>query len=155
MTQAKRVHSTPLTDTSLSRRSILGAVAVASAGAIAVRPIAVQGATIPDPVFGVIEAHRKAVVDHIAAISEQLRFEQIGDPEADHAAEKPCDAANDFFVVLVAAVPTTMHGLIAKVTYLNEIARRGDAWMFEGDSELVASLIESLAETLNRTAAVI
>ena len=98
MTQADSVHSTPPTNTSKidtpvdpTRRRFLAVAAVASAvsagtlaAATAMDPSVPAAVTIPrhstpDPVFGLIEAHRKAGRDHEAALVEQNRLERIGD----------------------------------------------------------------------------
>src|SRR5882762_9842369 len=57
----------------------------------------------PDPMFGIIEAHRKADRDHEAALDEQERLERIGDAAADLAAEASCHAAFKAFDALLAA----------------------------------------------------
>src|SRR4030081_299133 len=47
-------------------------------------------AALPDPVFGLIEAHRKADRDFDAALDEQGRLERIGDEaHADLVGEAP------------------------------------------------------------------
>src|SRR5476651_1970369 len=102
MTQADSVHSTPPTNTSKidtpvdpTRRRFLAVAAVASAvsagtlaAATAMDPSVPAAVTIsrhstPDPMFGLIEAHRKAGRDHEAALDEQNRLERIGDKTAD------------------------------------------------------------------------
>src|SRR5713226_3033880 len=101
MTQADSVLSTPPTNTSAidhpimfpprdpTRRRFLAVAAVASvvsagtlAAAAAMDPSVPAAVTMPrhsrpDPVFGLIEAHRKAGLDHEAALVEQARLEQI------------------------------------------------------------------------------
>lgn len=53
MIQADRVHSTPPTNTSLSRRNMLGALTVL--------PVALPAAAAePDPIFAAIESHKGA-----------------------------------------------------------------------------------------------
>jgi hypothetical protein len=113
--------------------SIIGAGSLAFAAAapndvpkaITVRPApAIAG---HDPVFGLIEAHRKADRDHEAALDEQDRLERIGDrAAADLAGEAPCHAAFKAFDVLLAAAATTLP--VAKLAYLQDIAHR-DAWI--------------------------
>src|SRR5712671_6071419 len=107
MAQADRVLSTPPTNTSAidrpmmfpprdpTRRRFLAVAAVASvvsagtlAAAAAMDPSVPVAVTIsrhnrPDPVFGPIEAHRQAGLDHAAALVEQAHLEQIGDPAGD------------------------------------------------------------------------
>jgi hypothetical protein len=50
-----------------------------------------------DPMFGLIDAHRKADAAHKASLEEVNRLEAIHDPAADWIGEKPCHAANDAF----------------------------------------------------------
>ena len=102
MAQADRVLSTPPTNTSAidrpmmfpprdpTRRRFLATAAVASAigagttlAAAAMAPsipaavtIPPAPAALPDPVFGLIEAHRKAHVAHMASLELQNRFER-------------------------------------------------------------------------------
>ncbi len=130
MTQADSVLSTPPTNTSAidhpmmfppvdpTRRRFLAVAAGASfvgAGSLAaaamapsvpqavIVPIASSPA-LPDPVFGLIEAHRKADRDFDAALDEQNRLELIGDEAAaDLVGEAPCHAAFNAFDVFLAA----------------------------------------------------
>src|SRR5476649_2177488 len=98
MTQADSVLSTPPTNTSAidqpmmfpprdpTRRRFLAVAAVASvagAGTLAAAamaandvPQAVTMPSRPDPVFGLIEAHRKAHAAHVASLELQNRFER-------------------------------------------------------------------------------
>jgi hypothetical protein len=77
MTKATRVHSTPPTNTSArhSRRSILGAIAV---GSIAGLSPAIAAALPDDPIFAVIERHRKACREHHEALDIHMDFEELG-----------------------------------------------------------------------------
>jgi len=118
MTQADRVLSTPPTNTSAidhhpmmfpprdpTRRRFLATAAVASvvsAGTLAAAaamdpsgPVAVTMSrhSTPDPVLGLIEAHRRASAAHRSALDEQARLEQIGDSAAAWlVSEAPCRA---------------------------------------------------------------
>ena len=94
MTQANSVLSTPPTNTPVdtTRRRFLAVAAVGSiagAGSLAFAaaapndvPAAVTNASPNsvqrDPMFGMIEAHRKADRDFDAALDEQERLERIG-----------------------------------------------------------------------------
>jgi hypothetical protein len=98
MTKADRVLSTPRktaskinTSVDPTRRRFLAVAAVASAvsaGTLAAATamdasvpaaVTISRHSTPDPVFGLIEAHRKAGRDHEAALVEQNRLERIGD----------------------------------------------------------------------------
>jgi hypothetical protein len=125
MTQADSVLSTPPTNTPVdtTRRRFLAVaavVSVAGAGSLTaaatLAPEVPQAVTVPhvspalraailhDPVFGLIEAHRKAGRDHEAALVEQERLERIGDKAAaDLAGEAPCHAEFNALDVLLAA----------------------------------------------------
>src|SRR6267143_6541252 len=99
----------------------------------------------PDPMFGMIEAHRKADRDHEAALDEQERLERIGDDAAaDIASEASCHAAFKAFDVLLAAAATTLPGIVAKLAYLQDIANR-DAWMFTDRPDAAIHLLEGFA----------
>src|SRR3954454_17652046 len=114
MTQADSVLSTPPTNTSAfpadpTRRHLL---TIAAGGAVAaLAPTAAPAAT--DPVFDLIEAHRRAHVAHTDALTLQDRLERAHDPGADLVSEKPCHDENDAFEALVIASATTLPGLIA------------------------------------------
>jgi hypothetical protein len=60
MTEADSVHSTPPTNTSVTRRSVLGTAAGAAAALAATGASPMAAAPAPDPVYAAIEAHRKA-----------------------------------------------------------------------------------------------
>jgi hypothetical protein len=144
MAKADSVHSTPPTNTPTTRRRFLsasaGLVAVGASLTLATPP---AGAS-EDPIFGLIEAHRKASAAHDAALVEQNRLEQIGDPEADWITEAPCHAAMDAFHDLIETPPKTLAGLQAWSRYLEEIGNV-EAWMFEEEGP---TLVRTLAEAL-------
>src|SRR3984893_13827567 len=121
MTQADSVHSTPPTNTSAidqpmfppvdpTRRRFLAVAAVASvvstgtlAAAAAQAPDAPQAVTMPrpsspDPVFGLIEAHRKAHAAHVASLELQNRFERrYGIGHGSWISTQPCHDEDDVF----------------------------------------------------------
>lgn len=165
MTQADSVLSTPPTNTPVdtTRRRFLAVAAVGSmvgAGSLAYAAAAPndvpQAVTVPlsaaiaghDPVFGLIEAHRKADRDHEAALDEQERLERIGDIAAAYlAGEATCHAAFKAFDVLLAAPATTLPGIRAKLAYLQDIANR-DAWMFTDRPDAAILLLEGFAASI-------
>jgi hypothetical protein len=107
-----------------------------------------------DPMFGMIEAHRKADRDHEAALDEQDRLERIGDDAAaDLAAEASCHAAFKAFDALLSAAATTVPGILAQLAYLQEIARR-EAWMFNDRADSAPRLIEGFAASIANVRAV-
>ena len=102
-------------------------------------------AGLPDPIFGLIEAHRTARAAFLVALKEQNRLEDIGDPSSDRVATDPCKADFDTFRDLIETAPTTFAGLVAWASFLDKIARHdGEAWMFEGEAPtLIATLVEA------------
>ncbi len=98
-----------------------------------------------DPVYGLIETHRKAHTGHLAALAEQTRLELIGDPLAHRVAQEPCHAAMSAFNELIATAPQTLVGLRAWAAYLGEISDSGEGWIFEEEgTTLVATFAEAL-----------
>ena len=108
----------------------------------------------PDPMFGMIEAHRKADRDHEAALDEQERLEWIGDDAADSAAEASCHAAFKAFDALLSAAATTVPGVLAQLAYLQEIAKR-EAWMFNDRADSAPRLIEGFSASIANVRAVL
>jgi len=108
----------------------------------------------PDPMFGMIEAHRKADRDHEAALDEQERLEWIGDDAADSAAEASCHAAFKAFDALLSAAATTVPGILAQLAYLQEIAER-EAWMFNDRADSAPRLIEGFSASIANVRAVL
>jgi hypothetical protein len=167
MAQADSVLSTPPTNTPVdpTRRRFLTVAAIGSivgAGsltAVAMTPSDVPKAVTiarhsrPDPVFGLIEAHRKAYRGHEAALDEQERLERIGDEEADWVVEAPCHAAFIAFDVLLAAPAATLPGIVAKLAYLQDIAKR-DAWMLTDRPDAAILLLEGFVASVTNVWAV-
>jgi hypothetical protein len=103
---------------------------------------------IQDPVFGLIEAHRKAGCDHEAALVEQARLEQIGDNAAAWlVSEAPCHAEFKAFDALLSAAATTVPGIVAQLAYLQEIAEH-DAWRFNDREDSATMLLEGFAASI-------
>jgi hypothetical protein len=78
MAKATRVHSTPPTNTSPTRRNILGTIAAAGATALTLTPARAAAPSV-DPVFAAIDSHRKAYAAMQAAFAETARAESIAD----------------------------------------------------------------------------
>jgi hypothetical protein len=64
-------------------------------------------------VFGLIDAHRKASLVHLASLREQERLEKADIWHCD-AAEQACHEEFRIFDALLAAGATTLPGLVAK-----------------------------------------
>jgi len=148
MTQADRVLSTPPTNTPIdtNRRRFLSVTVGAAAATIA--PPAFAAAPADDLVFDLIEAHRRAHVAHMDALTLQDRLEKANDPDAWWVSEKPCNDENDAFEALVAAAATTLPGLIHWLDYFQELSSKFETeWMME-DRASAAVLIQSFATSL-------
>ena len=149
MTQADTKNSISMPDT--TRRRFLAVAAIGSMVGAGSRPNSVQR----DPMFGMIEAHRKADRDHEAALDEQERLERIGDhAAADLAGEASCHAAFKAFDALLSAAATTVPGILAQLAYLQEIAKR-DAWMFSDRADSAPRLIEGFSASIANVRAVL
>jgi hypothetical protein len=61
--------------------------------------------------------------------------------------EAPCHVAFNAFDVLLAAPAATLPGIVAKLAYLQDIAKR-DAWMFNDRDGSAILLIESFAASI-------
>src|SRR5258708_5191249 len=122
MTQADSVFSTPPTNTSANapsssrRRFLVQAVGVAAGGAAlgAGLPLPAPAAAAVDPIFAVIDKHKKAHAGHWAAIDELARMEKVDGFTDWGITEKPCHDENDAFDILLGAAATTLPGLLAK-----------------------------------------
>jgi hypothetical protein len=180
MAKADSVLSTPPTNTSATdhpmmfppvdptRRRFLTVAAVASvvsagtlAAAAAMDPNVPAAVTMlprhsrPDPVFALIEAHRKAGLAHTAALDEQARLERIGDLDAAWSiAEQPCHDDFNAFDALLSAEATTVPGIVAQLTYLQEIAEH-NAWMFSDREDSAPRLLKGFAASIANVMAVL
>jgi len=77
MTQADRVLSTPPTNTSLTRRKILGTIAVSTVAAVGISTTA--QAAPADPIYAAIDAHRKAHATMLAVFAEHQQAHKLAD----------------------------------------------------------------------------
>jgi len=62
-------------------------------------------------------------------------------------AEAPCHADFAAFDVLLAAAATTLPGILAKLAYLQDVAKR-DAWMFTDRPDAAIHLLEGFAASI-------
>src|SRR5450631_1415390 len=178
MIQADSVLSTPPTNTSAidhpmmfpprdpTRRRFLTVAAVGSfvgAGSLAhaaLAPGAPQAVTMPrhsrpDPVFGLIEAHRKAHAAHVASLELQNRFERrYGSGHGSWISTQPCHDEDDAFEAFVAAPATTIQGLLAKMAYFEELASEFETEWMVYDRVACPALIESFTASLANIIAV-
>jgi hypothetical protein len=126
-----------------SRRNSRLSVALAAASPPA--PLA----TAADPIFAAIEVHRAADAAHNAAIADQSRLELLHGFEGDweDITGKASDDEFEAFEMLLGATATTLHGLYAKLEYLQGIAEQ-QSWMLSDLSSAPKLLIESFSASL-------
>jgi hypothetical protein len=160
MTRADRVHSTPPTNALVdpTRRHFLSQSAgVAAGGAVLALasippvPAAAAPASALDPVFSLIEAHESAVATVDAIEAESSRLAALDPPQYDddEVMTEPASVEMGLFLELLEAVPTTLAGVVALVTYLEQI-RQKDPWKFEDN--YATPLIGALATAFSRMA---
>jgi hypothetical protein len=157
MTQADSVLSTPPTNTSAidqpmmfpprdpTRRRFLAVAAVASvvsagtlAAATAMDPSVPAAVTVPiepDPIYAVIEAHRKAAAGHIEAVRVEFAFEEAHDIEGERKEEydrlyaatgDAWDAMDEAARNLVTTKPATLAGILALCRYIEPLFGEDD-----------------------------
>jgi hypothetical protein len=161
MIKADCVFSTPPTNTptsqsnpvdATSRRRFLTNAAGAAAGgtALVLATPPVPAAAAIDPVFDLIAAHKKIVgtIDVIEA--EHRRLLELNMLVSDDEITEPASIEMGLFFELLEIVPTTVAGVVALVTYLDEVNKK-DPWKFEDNH--ATPLIGNLAEAFNRIAA--
>ena len=139
-----------------SRRAVLAGIASAAAlpAAAVIPATALPTAGLPatpaaDPIYAMIDVHRKAHAAHMASIKLQERFERrYGGGHGSWISEKPCCDEDDIFMALVAAPATTVQGLSAKLAYFDELSGEFETeWMVSQRAE-AAVLIQSFTASL-------
>jgi hypothetical protein len=132
MDQATRVHSTPPTSTSPTRRNILGTIA-AAATAIAAKPVtaAAIGPIVADPIFAAIDMYRQADAACIAV---------DGDIPDDVG-----DRWHNAYHAVLRTRPTTPAGLAALTTWAREKA----AWLQSQASMMNGEDLSTLSATID------
>jgi hypothetical protein len=108
MTQADSVHSTPPTNTSVTRRSALATIAAATAAITATGASPTAATTAPDPIFAAIDAFRQADAACVAVDGD------IPDDVGDHW--------SDAISFVMRTRPTTPAGLAALTSWARERA---------------------------------
>jgi hypothetical protein len=158
MAKADSVHSTPPTNTPTTRRRFLSNAAGVAAGGTALALVAIPAApavgapaSALDPVFALIAAHAKIVgtvnaieaeINQAVEIDKQIALEE-------GALSEQSSAEMDLFLELTEAVPTTLAGVVALVTYLDEVHKK-EPWKFEDN--YATPVIGALAEAFRRIA---
>ena len=109
MTKADSVHSTPPTNTSVTRRKILGTAAGAAAALAATGASPMAASPAPDPIFAAIDAFRRA--------DALFNAEFVGD-----IPDEIGDRQSDAYFAVLRTRPTTMAGLVALTALVRERA---------------------------------
>jgi hypothetical protein len=157
MAQVNSENSTTMPVVQSRRRFLSHAAGVAAGGAVlalaTIPPAsAVAAPASPaDPVFALIAAHQEVDATVHAIEAEATRQSDLGiyvETEANDITEHAL-AELDLFLKLLDIVPTTLAGVIALVTYLDEINKQ-DPWKFEDN--YATPLIGTLATAFNRIA---
>jgi hypothetical protein len=129
MTQADSVLSTPPTNTSPTRRNILGTIAAAGATALTLTP-ARAAPSVPDPIYAAIERHNAACIPWDAAIDVRAEFPEGSAPMTDEqweqrdlldeAVEDARGTLEKAGVDLINTAPTTLAGIARALNYIRE-----------------------------------
>ena len=101
-----------------------------------------------DPVFALIAAH-KQIMETVRATAAEIRHSTEDEAialEKGVFTEQNSDEL-DLFIELTEAVPTTLLGVVALVTHLDEV-NKTDPWKFEDN--YATPLIGALATAFNR-----
>jgi hypothetical protein len=135
MIQADSVHSTPPTSTpnDPTRRRFLS-VAVGGATVLALPPSR-AAAPAADPIYAVIERHRRACIEHTEAVNIHMDFEEIGMTGAklekyeSLVAETAAtyDRLEDAGLDLINTMPTTFAGILALCRYIKPLFEDEDS----------------------------
>ena len=175
MTQADRVLSTPPTNTSAkqSRRSILGAIAAATAAVTVARARPADAAPAPDPIYAAIERHKAACVPWDAAIDVRAEFPEGPHPMTDEQWEQRDaldDAVDEARVILQQAgldlintAPSTATGITIAVRYMQRQMRTDGTYMpydiefefddlYAGDGAVVLAWIDAWLDMIAEAA---
>jgi hypothetical protein len=154
MTQANSVHSTPPTNTSViddqqftgkprSRRSVLGAIAAATAAVTVAGTCPADAAPAIDPIYAAIERHKACAVKLDAAWLVRARFNDIGMNDEQErqfqilvdAIDQADDLCETAGIDLFNTVPTTPAGIVAAIRYIQIQYRNDGMHMPRGEME--------------------
>jgi hypothetical protein len=131
-----------------TRRHLL-TIAAGGAIAAAIPTAALMATPAIDPVFDLIEIHRKAHVAHMASLNLQSRFERrYGFGRGGWISKKPCHDEDDAFVAFVAAPATTLAGLLAKLGYFDELASEFETEWMVRERPCPSAVIQSFTVSL-------
>jgi hypothetical protein len=130
-----------------TRRGFLARAAAVAAGGAAVGvalPLPASAGLIPDPILGLIEAHKAAragvysTTDVLHAVEEELTNEGVNifdrrerDPRqmrCEEAISRALETETEAACALVSQSPTTMAGALALLAYANAADTDGEGW---------------------------
>jgi hypothetical protein len=107
----------------------------AAAAGLATVGIKAVAAATPDPIYDVIEQHRKAAREHIEAVRTQFGYEEEGGIEGERLQEYKrfealvnvaYDAMDEAGCALVNTRPTTLAGILALCRYIEPLFAEDD-----------------------------
>jgi hypothetical protein len=151
MIQADSVLSTPPTNLPAvpTRRGFLSQAACIAAGGTALGLATPPASAANDPIFALIETHRAQEAALEATIREKGRVEEGGRQFGDSLADAAHQAEKSALLDLVDAVPTTLAGVMASMTY---IAGLSDLEWGRIEDDEIGPLLSNLAEALESLA---
>jgi hypothetical protein len=166
MAQADRVHSTPPTNTSATRRAFINIIAALPIAAAA--PAAAARLAGPDPIYAAIEKHKAACFVWNTADDVRSRFNDLSMTDEqrkqcnllDRALEDARNALDDVAVHLINTAPTTLGGIARAINYIREQMLQDDGiYMPSGlrlsddtDGEYPVAWIEAFLDTIEHAA---
>jgi hypothetical protein len=146
MTKATRVYSTPPTNTSVTRRGVLGTIAAATAGLTEAGPSPTTAASAVDPIYAAIELHKEAAIVWDAAVDVWAKFPDGPEPmtierriereRINDAWRDARDAMDDTGVDLINTSPTTLGGIARALNYIREQMLQDDGIYMPSDLRL-------------------
>ena len=146
-----------------TRRRLL-TVAAGGAVAAAIPTAALTAMPAVDPIYAVIEAHRRACTEHVEAVHIHMAFEEVGMTgeklkkynslvaETNAAYDRMDDAGCD----LINTKPTTLAGILALCRYINPLFEEEDSpdlpTYILYDDDTTATPAEALCYVIGRAA---
>jgi hypothetical protein len=128
-----------------TRRRFLSQAAGVAAGGTALALATPSGAAVHDPVFALIEKHRELDAALEATIHEKGLDAALSQEFDDSLADVAHQAEKSALFDLIEAVPTTLAGVIASMTYIAGLADL-DWGRIEDDA--IGPMLANLAEAL-------
>jgi hypothetical protein len=169
MIEADRVFNTPPTNTSVTRRKILGTAAGAAAALATTGASPMAASPAPDPIYAAIEKHGAAAVVWDAAVDVLAKFpggpkpmpieRRIERERINDAWLAARNALDDVAIDLINTSPTTLGGIARALNYIREQLLQDDGiYMPSGlalkDSDYpeIIGWIEAFLDTIEHAA---